>query len=219
MEGNNFNPNMLGIKQREALEKGKLHRERMGQLVQKISMTKEGDKYPHTYFFSPPGLGKTYAVKNHLNDSAIRHIKVSGNVSMFAFGIQLAVISYMNPQKESIVIYVDDCDEIFKTEANCNTMKEVLDGNRVFTYEKSLSSQWKNLTDIQHEAIKYYQGEGKMGFQVPTDNMIFVFTSTISVVIFIRPLLLPIDSEALTIMFITTCLICVASPFIRGRSL
>jgi len=181
-----FSTNQLGIEQREALEKGKLNRERLKQLVENISITKKGNKYPHTYFFSPPGLGKTFAVKNHLITANIKNIQVSGNVSMFAFGIQLAVINYLNPQKESIVIFVDDCDEIFKTEANCNTMKNVLDGDRVFTYEKSLTSQWSNLSVIQQEAILNFQGKGKMGFSVPTDNMVFVFTSNFK---------LPIDDD------------------------
>ena len=177
---------LLGISQREALEKGILNRQRLKQLVENISITKEGNKYPHTYFFSPPGLGKTFAVKNHLISSNTRFIQVSGNVSMFAFGIQLAVINYLNPQRESIVIFVDDCDEIFKTEVNCNTMKNVLDGDRVFTYEKSLTSQWSNLSTVQQEAILNFQGEGRMGFSVPTDNMVFVFTSNFK---------LPIDDD------------------------
>jgi hypothetical protein len=177
MEKLEYYPNALSIGQKEALERGKLNRERLRQMVEKISLVKEGDKYPHTYLFSPSGLGKTYAVKNHLLQSETKFIQVSGNVSMFAFGIQLAVISYLNPNKEAIVVFVDDCDELFKTDMNCNTMKNVLDGDRVFTYEKSLASQWSNLSQLQQEAILNFQGEGKMGFSVPTDNMIFVFTS------------------------------------------
>ena len=121
-------PNRLGISQREALERGKLNRDRLKQLVTRISFTKEGDKYPHTYIFSPAGLGKTFAVRAHLRKSNIRYIQVSGNVSMFAFGIQLAVINFLNPYNETVVIFVDDCDEIFRTESSCNTMKNVLEG-------------------------------------------------------------------------------------------
>jgi len=177
MENQEYYQNTYTIGQKEALERGKLNRERLKQMVEKISLVKEGDKYPHTYLFSPSGLGKTYTVKSHLMCSDTKFIQVSGNVSMFAFGIQIAVIAYHNPNKESIVIFVDDCDELFKTEMNCNTMKNVLDGDRVFTYEKSLASQWSNLSQLQQDAILYFQGEGKMGFSVPTDNMVFVFTS------------------------------------------
>jgi hypothetical protein len=179
-------PSRLGMSRLEALERGKAHRLRLKQLVAKISFVKEGDKYPHLYFFSPPGLGKTYTVINHLEDSGISYVQVSGNVSMFAFGIQLAVINYRNPNMEPVVIFVDDCDEILKNEANCNTMKNVLDGSKVFTYEKSLTSQRNNLSDTQLEAIEYYQEEGKMGFTVPTHNLIFVFTSNFK---------LPVDDE------------------------
>jgi len=176
----------LGMSQSAALERGKANRQRLKELVRKISLVKEGDKYPHLYFFSPPGLGKTFTVINHLKDSGIPYVQVSGNVSMFAFGIQLAVINYLNPNMEPFVIFVDDCDEILRNEQNCNTMKNVLDGSKVFTYEKSLSSQRNNLTDVQQDAIEHYQEEGKMGFTVPTHNLIFVFTSNFK---------LPVDDE------------------------
>jgi len=65
-------------------------------------------------------------------------------------------------------------------------MKNVLDGNQQFIYEKSLSSQWSNMTPLQQEAIKHFQGEGKMGFCVPTDKMVFVFASNFK---------LPVDDE------------------------
>jgi len=176
----------FGLGQSLALERGKLHRDRLKELVKKISTVTDGDKYPHTYIFSPPGLGKTFTVRKHLEKSKIRYIQVSGNVSMFAFGIQLAVINYYNNLHETVIVYVDDCDEILKNEVNCNTMKNVLDGDKKFIYEKSLASQWKNLSEIQKEAIEYFEEKGKMGFSVPTDNLVFVFTSNFK---------LPVDDE------------------------
>lgn len=178
--------NHFGMSQTEALAKGCTNRERLKQTVQKIASVREGEKYPHIYIFSPPGLGKTFTVKKHLEESDIQHFQISGNVSMFAFGIQLAVINYRNVEKDPVVIFVDDCDEIFKTEANCNTMKNVLDGSKVFIYEKSLASQWSHLSDIQKEAVEYFEIEGKMGFSVPCNNMVFVFASNFK---------LPIDDD------------------------
>lgn len=186
METMEITTTQFGLTQMEALEKGRLNRERLLQLVNNITEKKSGDKYPHTYFFSPPGLGKTFAVKKQLESSGLNYVQVSGNVSMFAFGIQLAVINYLNPLMEPVIVYVDDCDEIFKTEASCNTMKNVLDDNKSFTYEKSLASQWNNLSDVQQQAITFFQGEGKMGFSVPTYNMVFVFTSNFK---------LPVDDD------------------------
>jgi hypothetical protein len=131
-------------------------------------------------------MGKTFNVLNHLKGSGLRYVQISGNVSMFAFGIQLAVINYNNPDNEPIIVYVDDCDEILRTETACNTMKNVLDGLKTFVYEKSLASQWKNLSPLQQEAILHFQEDGTMGYKVPCDNMVFVFTSNLK---------LPVDDD------------------------
>jgi len=65
-------------------------------------------------------------------------------------------------------------------------LKSALHGPKVFTYEKSLQSQWSNLSELQKEAIKYHQDDGKMGFQVPTSSMSFLIVSNIQ---------LPTDDE------------------------
>lgn len=186
MESPVLERNVLGATQMVSLEKGRLNRQRLKDLVERIYIPREGEKYPHVYFFSPPGMGKTYNVLKYLKNSGLRYVQVSGNVSMFAFGIQLAVINYCNPNKETVIIYVDDCDEILRTETACNTMKNVLDGLKTFVYEKSLASQWQNLSELQREAISYYQEVGTMGFKVPTDNLVFIFTSNLQ---------LPVDDD------------------------
>ena len=167
----------LESKQMQALEKGMQIRSRFNQLIKNMGKSTKSSKYGDTYFFSPPGTGKSYSIKHHLSNSDIKHFIVSGNVSMYAFGVSLCVINYLNKLAEQIIIVVDDCDEIFATEASCNTMKNVLDGVRTFTYEKSLQSQWPNLSELQKEAIRAHQNEEKCGFSVPCDNMSFVFLS------------------------------------------
>ena len=167
----------LESKQMQALEKGMQIRSRFNQLIKNMGKSTKSSKYGDTYFFSPPGTGKSHSIKYHLSNSDIKYFIVSGNVSMYAFGVSLCVINYLNKLAEQIIIVVDDCDEIFATEASCNTMKNVLDGVRTFTYEKSLQSQWPNLSELQKEAIKAHQNEEKCGFSVPCDNMSFVFLS------------------------------------------
>ena len=167
----------LEANQMQALEKGMQIRNRFNQMIKNLCNQKKFSRYVDFYFFSPPGTGKSYSIKYHLSNSAIKHFIVSGNVSMYAFGVSLCVINFLNKLAEHIIIVVDDCDEIFATEASCNTMKNVLDGFRVFTYEKSLQSQWPNLSELQKEAIKAHQNEEKCGFSVPCDNMSFVFLS------------------------------------------
>jgi len=182
-----INKNMSNrFSKKESLIKGQQKRNRLIELVRNFTLIKQLEKYPHLYIYSPPGLGKTYTVNQYLKTSEVPFFTVSGNTSMFAFGIQIAVINYQISPTVPIIIYVDDCDEIFKNEQNCNTMKNVLDGEKMFVYERSLASQMSNLSDLQKEAIKYYNEDGKMGFSVPTDNLRFVFTSNFR---------LPIDDE------------------------
>jgi len=176
----------FSMQQLDAIKIGKQKRERMILLVSNITQLHQVEKYSNLYIYSPPGLGKTFTVTEYLNNSQLQYFPVSGNTSMFAFGIQLAVINYLNPDRLPVIIYVDDCDEIFKNDQNCNAMKKVLDAERSFIYEKSLASQWNNMSDIQREAIENFREEGKMGFVVPTHNMRFIFTSNFQ---------LPIDDE------------------------
>ena len=172
------NPHMFfSPKQIAAIESGKMKRERMKLLVLNVTTIHQKEKYSSLYIYSPPGLGKTHTVKEYLEISDIEWYTVTGNTSLFAFGIQLAVIQYLNPEKNEIIIHVDDCDEIFKNEQNCNTMKRLLDAEKKFVYEKSLASQWPSLTDLQREAITHFGEDGKMGFVVPTNNIRFIFTS------------------------------------------
>jgi hypothetical protein len=122
-------------------------------------------------------LGKTYTVTQALKNMDIAFFELSGAVSMFAFGVSLATIKYKMPKDATIIISVDDCDGILKNEENINIMKNVLSGKRIFAYEKSLQSQIGNLTPVQQDAIQFHSSDDRMGFTVPTDNMIFIFTS------------------------------------------
>ena len=163
--------------QKQAIDNGRAKRNRLKKLAEKAAKSSIVASYPHTYIFSPPGLGKTFTVNKALTESKVKHFTISGNISMFSFGISLAVINHTNKSKKPIVIVVDDCDEILKNSQNINIMKNVLSGNKVYSYEKSLQSQWNNLSELQQEAIEAHSSPMRMGFEVPTDNMIFIFTS------------------------------------------
>ena len=180
------NTNVFGMTKNEALEKGRQNRTRFLQVVEKLPQIRNEDKYPHKFVFGFPGIGKSYEITNHLNESGTRYLMVTGNVSMFAFGVSLAVINFSNPSQERLIVFCDDVDTLVSTEASCNQLKSALHGPRMFTYEKSLQSQWSNLSDLQREAIRYHQEDGKMGFQVPTASMSFLLVSNIQ---------LPTDDE------------------------
>lgn len=148
--------------------------------IERVSSTvtmNTSNKYRHLYIYSPPGLGKTFTVREMLGQLRIHHIELTGNTSIYAFGIMLAVVQYNNPDLLPLIIFVDDSDELFRTEASCNTMKNALEGANQFTYEKSMANLEDTLSDIQLEAVRYFRGEGKSGFEVPTHNLKFIFTS------------------------------------------
>ena len=180
------NINVFGMTKNEALEKGRQNRTRFLQVVEKLPQIRNEDKYPHKFVFGFPGIGKSYEITKHLNESGTRYLMVTGNVSMFAFGVSLAVINFSNPSQERLIVFCDDVDTLVSTEASCNQLKSALHGPKMFTYEKSLQSQWSNLSELQREAIKYHQEDGKMGFQVPTSSMSFLLVSNIQ---------LPTDDE------------------------
>lgn len=180
------NPNVFGTSKTDALKNGMIIRQRFLHQINRVTKFKNNESFSHSYIYSPPGIGKTFSIKQHLMESDTRFIQVTGNVSMFAFGIQLATINFLNQNKEKIVVFVDDCDILFANETNCNTMKNLLSGAKSFSYEKSLQSQWSNLSETQKMALKSHQNEEKMGFEVPTDDMIFIFASNFR---------LPIDDE------------------------
>lgn len=160
-----------------ALKEGQAQRKRLVHIVKKAVNVNPGASYPHTYIYSPPGLGKTYTVNQAIKSANVPFFELSGAVSMFAFGVSLATIRHKMPTGTPIIISVDDCDGILKNEENINIMKNVLSGKKIFAYEKSLQSQIANLSPVQQEAIQAFSNDERMGFTVPTDEMIFIFTS------------------------------------------
>lgn len=178
--------NVFGIIKEQAIQKGMQNRSRFLQIVDKLATIRNEDKYPHNFIYGYPGIGKSYEIRNRLADTGTKHVMVTGNVSMFAFGVQLAVINFLNPNQERIIVFCDDVDTLVANEISCNMLKSALHGPKVFTYEKSLQSQWSNLSEVQKEAIRYHQDDEKMGFQVPTGSMSFLIVSNIQ---------LPTDDE------------------------
>ncbi len=177
---------VFGMSKNEALDSGGQNRLRFLQVVSKLPQIKEDDTYPHKFIYGYPGIGKTYEINKQLETSDVNYVMVTGNVSMFAFGVQLAVINYLNPNQEKAIVFCDDVDTLVATESSCNQLKSALHGPRKFTYEKSLQSQWSSLSEIQKEAIKHHQEEGKLGFTVDCKTMSFILVSNIQ---------LPTDDE------------------------
>ncbi len=169
-----------------AIEEGKTQRKRLVNCVDRAINSELGIAYPHTYIYSPPGLGKTYMVSKYLKEKDINYYEISGALSMYVFGINLATIKFRHPE-EKVVIVVDDCDALFKNDESINIMKNVLAGNKCYTYQKNITSQMNQLTEFQSNAVSSFLIGDQIGFRVPTDNFVFIFTSNFK---------LPTDLEA-----------------------
>jgi hypothetical protein len=164
--------------QLSAVLEGQQQRLRLKSNIERAVSSELGISYPHTYIYSPPGLGKTYSVQKELGQFSVKNIEITGAQSMYAFGIHLATIKYLIPN-EKVIIIVDDCDTIFKNEENINIMKNVLSGNRSFAYHKNIDSLINTLSGTQSEAVQSFRNETQLGFQVPTNNFVFIITSNI----------------------------------------
>jgi hypothetical protein len=166
-----FTPEMLSFYQ-----DGQKQRRRLVLLKDRIKQSSTRDEYPHFYIYSLPGLGKTYTINKAMEEESLNFEMLSGNLSIWAFGVTLATINFLKPADEEVVILVDDCDEILKTTSNINIMKNILEGSKSFHYQKNLNMMGQ-LDSLQQQALQAHMTEGQMGFKVPMDKFIFVFTS------------------------------------------
>jgi hypothetical protein len=66
-------------------------------------------------------------------------------------------------------------------------MKNVLSGSKVYAYQKNINSQLGNLSELQRAAVENFATDHQMGFRVPCENFVFIFTSNFK---------LPTDDEA-----------------------
>jgi len=171
MSTSDFTPEMIFF-----YEEGQKQRSRLILLKDRIKTMSTNDEYPHLYIYSVPGLGKTYTINKAMEEEGLNFESLSGNISMWAFGVSLATINYLKPANEEVIISVDDCGEILKNSTNINIMKNVLEGSKSFHYQKHLNLAGQ-LDTLQQKAIATHMLEGQMGFKVPTNKFRFIFTS------------------------------------------
>jgi len=169
----------LSSKQRSAIEAGKVKRNRLIRATKQAAKQMNNDEKPlHYYIYGPSGIGKTYQTEKAIKETGVVTHTVSGNVSMMALGVNLAVIKYMNPNSK-VVVVIDDCDELLKDTSNINQMKGILDKNE-YSYNKRfhINTVGEEGT-LEHDAVAQCMTEGRQGFTVDTSNFTFVITSNI----------------------------------------
>jgi hypothetical protein len=166
--------------QQQFIHQGKIAREALRDAVSDACQSDVHSARPHHYFHSIAGYGKTFTIKQGLENSNTPYRIISGNVSMFAFGISLAVIHYQMKRSKvdrPMIIVVDDCDTILSGHNNLNIIKNILEGERTYKYEKSMAASMASLNSLQVAAIKFCVSDQNMGFTVDCNNMIFIFAS------------------------------------------
>lgn len=139
----------------------------------------DDNKYSHLIISGPPGLGKTFFVKNLFKERGIDGISISGSVSLYALGIRLAILNTLRDPNEITYVHVDDSDVIFKDEESCNIFKQVLFDNQEFIYEKNVRRLLSSLDESQRLAVESHMSDNSMGFRVPLKNVVFVITTNV----------------------------------------
>jgi hypothetical protein len=160
----------LSETQRLFINQGALSRKRLRNTAER-ALTNGGNYY----FYSPPGLGKTYTIEQVAENMGIDLIDIKGNASMWAFTVQIAlIVRYLDP-KEHAYVFIDDCDTLLTQVDSVNTMKIALNDKKL-TYNKSLGAQFAQLSEQEQEAIESFKTpEGKV--EIPLKNMTIIWAS------------------------------------------
>jgi hypothetical protein len=172
----NLNKNLLmnfSTKQKIAIEAGKIRRSSLVQAAAKFAKADISSNYPHSYIYSLGGLGKTYTVKKAVEQAKVPHSVITGNATAWGFALDLAIINYQRKKGVPYCIIVDDCDTLLNDNF-INTLKNMLEGEKVLNWTKNLNQSLFD-TEIKAEAYEYHRKE--VGFAVPCDEFVFIFTS------------------------------------------
>lgn len=138
----------------------------------------------HTWIVSPPGLGKTHEVKRQLEKYKVYHMQVEGSNSLSDFVTRLAYYAY-NANGRELVVWIDDCDDLFGTSEGMNVMKIAMaENNPAIIWNKqmgaTIAAYRKNGNEELAEALEAFQSEGGTGIRIPAENIRFIVTTNIS---------------------------------------
>jgi hypothetical protein len=170
----------MKLTKEQSLIAGQEQRSRLSFVGNNIKVLNPNDRYPHYYIYSRPGLGKTHTIREALQGSTHKVYHLSAAESMFVFGIHLAVLNYATPKDQTILVVLDDAENLLSTTENINIFKGMLDGaDRCYKYSKKMDSTLASLSEQIVTAVQHHTKPNEVGFIVPTNRFSFVFTSNI----------------------------------------
>jgi len=158
------------------IKDGKFQRKRLETLGSEVCNLSPKDRFPHLYLFANPGIGKTHTINESMKKHCIENFNITGNISMFQFGVKLAVINHTTPSNIIKYITIDDCNELLKNTENINIVKNMLSDEKAYTYNKNMRILLQSLTPKESVAVRSHTSE-LGGFRVPLNNFVFIFTS------------------------------------------
>ena len=137
----------------------------------------------HLYIAGQPGVGKTYAVKEIATQyPKVYFLEIKGKMSPWAFVKTIAVNMYKLPKTMKLAVYIDDMNNIFKTNSEFLDMfKIAMDktSGDCIEYNTSLGAQYHSSEDFEKEAIDYFKSldPDRTGFVIPFEGRVkFIFT-------------------------------------------
>lgn len=160
-------------KQLQAIEAGKIRRKQLIKAAEKFALADLQMDYPHSYIYSLGGLGKTFNVTKAIKKLKVPHAVVSGKVSAWGFALMIAVIVHQKKKGIPFRIIVDDCDAILAKDF-INILKNMLEGEKSLKYTQQVMDY---MLDTPEKKAAYKAFKKPIGFEVPCDELIFIFTS------------------------------------------
>jgi len=137
----------------------------------------------HLYVAGQPGVGKTFIVEAIAQAyPSVFLLTLKGKMTPWAFIKQVAVAIHKLPKSMKLAIYIDDMNEIFKSNSDFIDMFKIAmdktSGDRL-EYNTSLGSQYAACEDAEKAAIDYFKSldPDRTGFVIPFNGRVkFIFT-------------------------------------------
>lgn len=129
---------------------------------------------------SAPGMAKTFEMQLAIKQLADKPLIFEGAASYAGFIIEFATAVYLHIMQaketgntDPLRVVLDDCDVLFDKD-NANATKKMFDSTKALIYTKPARNLMSMCTPLQKEALEYFSSPDKVGFRVPTDNVVFL---------------------------------------------
>jgi len=134
------------------------------------------------------GIGKTHNIMKAFKNIGVSPVVIQGNQSMFDFSTMLMLQHYKfkiekekNPKLKKLIIIADDCDSFFKNDDTLNILKGMTGKgeSRRLQYNKVVQ-EFMMTPEMLSILDEYRFPSGKVGFEVPCDEIVFILTTNFS---------------------------------------